>query len=286
MFLRSFRLLSEIQEHDVICFAEKRNIYTQAYPLGIFTAKEFRNITFEPITIFCGGNGSGKTTLLNIIAEKMHAKRKVDFDKGSYFRHYVKACEEEVTRDYPRDIKVITSDDVFDYLLDIRSINTDIDRRKERLSQEYMNAKYRDPNTAFETYEELKNTVDARRQTMSKYVREHLGNNTIAEYSNGESALAFWTREIDENSLYFLDEPENSLSAENQLKLKKFIEDSARFYHCQFVIATHSPFLLDLDYAKVYDLDEVPVVSKKWTDVKNVRIYYEFFKERKEEFER
>ena len=32
----------------------------------------------------------------------------------------------------------------------------------------------------------------------------------------------FWEKEIEEDSIYILDEPENSLSAENQLKLKKY----------------------------------------------------------------
>lgn len=50
---------------------------------------------------------------------------------------------------------------------------------------------------------------------MSKFVRERLGNNNIIEWSNGESALMFWEREIKEDSIYILDEPENSLSAEN-----------------------------------------------------------------------
>ena len=45
-------------------------------------------------------------------------------------------------------------------------------------------------------------------------------------------------------------------------KLKKFIEDSVRFYNCQFIISTHSPFLLSMNDAKVYDLDSFPVGAK------------------------
>lgn len=56
----------------------------------------------------------------------------------------------------------------------------------------------------------------------------------------------------------FLDEPENSLSAVNQIKLKEFIEESVRFFNCQFIISTHSPFLLSMQDARVYDLDIVP----------------------------
>ncbi len=120
----------------------------------------------------------------------------------------------------------------------------------------------------------------------SKYIRTRLKNNEIVLQSNGESALDFWEQEIRENAIYFLDEPENSLSAENQLKLAQFIEESARFYNCQFIISTHSPFILSLKDAYIYDLDEVPTRLKKWTELKNVKIYYDFFKEHKSEFER
>ena len=37
--------------------------------------------------------------------------------------------------------------------------------------------------------------------------------------------------------------------------------------------------------AKIYDMDQNPVDIKKWTQLSNVRIYYEFFKEHEKEFE-
>ena len=63
-----------------------------------------------------------------------------------------------------------------------------------------------------------------------------------------------------------------------------FIEDSARFFGCQFIISTHSPFLLAIKGAKIYDLDESPVSVKSWTSLENVRTYYEFFKSHDSEF--
>ena len=36
--------------------------------------------------------------------------------------------------------------------------------------------------------------------------------------------------------------------------------------------------------AKIYDLDEDPVDIKKWTELENVRSYYEFFKLHDREF--
>jgi hypothetical protein len=36
--------------------------------------------------------------------------------------------------------------------------------------------------------------------------------------------------------------------------------------------------------AKIYDLDSIPVKQKAWTELGNVRVYYDFFKEHMEEF--
>lgn len=69
------------------------------------------------------------------------------------------------------------------------------------------------------------------------------------------------------------------------MELVKFIEDSVRFFGCQFIISTHSPFVLSLKYAKIYDLDEDPVDIKKWTELESVRLYFEFFRSHEDEFE-
>ena len=63
----------------------------------------------------------------------------------------------------------------------------------------------------------------------------------------------YFTEKILDGGLYLLDEPENSLSPQKQLELLQFLEDSVRFYDCQFIIATHSPFLLSLKGARIYD---------------------------------
>lgn len=238
IYLKSFKLLDGDTESIIPVSLERRNIFNNYYPLHLFSSKQFEDIEFDNITIFYGGNGSGKSTLINMISQKLNAKTLNDINKGSYFDEYVKLCKYEMAYDEPLEIKLITSDDVFDYLLDIRSINSNVNRKKEALSKEYLDYKF-NSDYSINDYKELRNACDAKRKTMSKFVRERLANNNIIENSNGESALMFWEKEIDEDSIYILDEPENSLSAENQLKLKKFIEDSVRFYNCQFIISTH-----------------------------------------------
>lgn len=107
-------------------------------------------------------------------------------------------------------------------------------------------------------YEQLKKANNARSKTRSRFVRSELIDN-VREYSNGESAYKYFTEKVGENGLYILDEPENSLSPKRQMELMSFIEDSVRFLGCQFIISTHSPFLLAMRGAKIYDLDENPV---------------------------
>ena len=136
---------------------------------------------------------------------------------------------------------------------------------------------------SLEDYDELKKHVDATRSSGSQYAKSRLME-AAPEQSNGESALQFFTEAIKENSLYLLDEPENSLSAQKQLELRQFLADSARFFGCQFVISTHSPFLLSIPEAKIYDLDITPPQLRKWTELENVRIYRNFFKEHDKEF--
>ena len=195
VYLKNFTLLDELQEHDIVCYEEIRRIFNNYYPLHLFSTKSFKNIDFDKITIFYGGNGSGKTTLINIISEKLNASRKSSIDKGSYFDLYVKHCDYEMSFDEPTEIKLITSDDVFDYLLDVRSINANVNRQKEKLSKEYLDYKFNKDGNSFDNYDELKTSYETKRKSMSKFVRERLGNNNIIEWSNGESALMFWERE-------------------------------------------------------------------------------------------
>ncbi len=288
VYLTKFRLLSLGQEQ--LFLEGKMNIYNDYYPLGILSDEKEKEINCESITILYGGNGSGKTTLLNILAVATNALRRNLDNRGDIFdwyAGYIKGYMEYNHMEDCRYTKFITSDDVFDSLLDLRAINSNVNRRKNDLVNEYWETKntpFSNYNSSLDQYEELKNKVDANRMTVSKYVRTRLRNNNIRQESNGETALDFWERQIEDNAIYLIDEPENSLSAENQLKLKKFIEDSARFYNCQFIIATHSPFLLALDNAVIYDLDSRPVTNKKWMELDNVKVYKQFFDEHKDDF--
>lgn len=282
-YIQCFRFPDEDMEWD-FAMSIKRNCYDSFYPFQILTKHHFRQIDFEPITILYGGNGSGKSTALNVVAEKIEAQREALYNKSNFYGDYLALCEVEYGIHRPREIKIITSDDVFDYMLNIRQLNQGIDIKREELFQEYLDAKYSDFKfRSMADYDRLKQVNLSRRSTQSQFVRKSLMDN-VREYSNGESAYRYFNEQIEEDGLYILDEPENSLSPQKQIELAKFIEDSARYFGCQFFISTHSPFLLAIRGAKIYDLDENPVDVKPWTALENVKVYQEFFERHKEEF--
>ena len=284
LYLETFTFPDEDRELDYLILGQKRTCYTSLYPFKILSQRQFHRVDFEPITIFYGGNGSGKTTALNIIAEKLGLKREALYNRSNFFETYLSFCEENIIKEFGEDSCIITSDDVFDYMLNIRAWNGQIDSKREELFERYLEEKHSNFRMrSLSDYEQLKRVNKARSVTQSQYVREQLTEN-IREFSNGESAFFYFTEHITEKGLFLLDEPENSLSPERQLELVKFIESSARFYDCQFVIATHSPFLLSMKGAKIYDLSEDRVDVKRWTELENVRIYYEFFKQHEDEF--
>ncbi|MDR0272052.1 MAG: AAA family ATPase [Clostridiales bacterium] len=282
MYLSKIIFPTDDRETDFI-WGIRRTCYDSYYPFRTLAINGLTRIDFAPVTILYGGNGSGKSTALNVIAEKISARRDSVFNRTNFYEDYVKMCEAEI--DAPDEIRIITSDDVFDYMLNIRNLNEGIDSKREEVFKDYLNSKYsKFQMQTMADYEQIRKVVNSRRKTQSRYVRDEMPDN-IREYSNGESAFKYFTEKISENGLYILDEPENSLSPKRQLELAQFIQDSARFFNCQIIMSTHSPFLLALKDAKIYNLDENPVTIKKWTDLENVRAFYEFFEKHREEFQ-
>ena len=284
MYLDSFVFPDEDWEWNAR-LAEKRTCYNTMYPMGVLSGIGLERLDFAPITILYGGNGTGKTTALNVIAAKLGLLRDTPGNSSTFMEAYVRACRANLEEDIPAHSRMVTSDDVFDYMLNLRELNTRIDQEREKLFQEHTQARH----TVFQLrnlddYEELKKRNSARRKTQSAFVREQLGGN-VREMSNGESALFYFKQRLEEDALYLLDEPENSLSAERQLELAAYLEESARYAGCQLVIATHSPFLLAMERVKIYDFDTHPVEVRRWTELKNVRVYADFFRAHAGEFD-
>lgn len=258
------------------------------YPFHIFLEKQFFNIEFEPVTIFYGDNGSGKSTLLNIITEtinkdKQVISRKKPLVKSEYFDTYIAKCKYYLENNIPTESKIILSEDIFENILSKRIENQKKNDGRKELEKQYMQYKYNPVN--YSSLEDLSISVETRNKTQSKFIKSRIEENS-KEFSNGQTSLEFFDKELKENGLYLLDEPENSLSPKFQIELIQLLLELSRFFKCQFIIATHSPFLLSIPDAKIYDLDSIPVIKKKWYELENMKIYYNFFKENKDKFEK
>ena len=282
VYLKEFSLVSENTE-NIILSEEKRTYFHNQYPFRIFPKTEFKDIKFSDVTILYGGNGSGKSTILNIIVNKLNCDGSFGVH-GEMMMKYLEHCKFETSMEYFEEAKIIRSDDVFDYISNVRRINNRGFSQREMLFREYFDNKDKTIDDISD-YQNIKNEVDAKRLSPASFIRERMLNKDVLEQSNGESALMYFISEIKDNGVYLLDEPENSMSAAMQLKLTKFLEESARFFNCQFIIATHSPFLLGMNGAIIYDLDSVPVTNKNFWELENMKLYYDFFKQNSTKFE-
>jgi len=284
IYVDSISFPNQEDEWDYRVLAVKRTCYQTLYPFFVLSQAGLERIDFQDITLLYGSNGSGKTTALNIIAEKLGVRRGTLFNRSNFFEDYVRMCRVRLEEAVPPHSRIVTSDDVFDFMLHIRSLNEGIDRKKEMLFDEYYNARHSTFRVrSLEDYESLKTRNSARRKTQSAFVREQVMENA-RELSNGESAVFYFKQQIEADALYLLDEPENSLSAPKQMELAQYLQESVRYMGCQLIISTHSPFLLAMDLAKIYDLDARPVDIKKWTQLKNIRAYHHLFAQHADDF--
>ena len=284
LYLSAFYFPGEEAESDFM-FGLKTTYDQSVYPYGILPKAGLNEIIFRPVTILYGGNGSGKSTALNVIAEKLRLERNSAYNRSRFFQDYVDRCKAAQDERIPKGSRIITSDDVFDMMLDIRSINEGIDRKREELAEDYYTLKREKFQLkSLDDLDHLHRINQARSKTKSRFIENESGK-SLRERSNGENAIMFFQSKIEMDTLCLLDEPENSLSPENQLVLADFLSESVRYCGNQLVISTHSPFLLALPGAKIIDLDHHSRIAESWTQLKNPRVYYDFFKKHEHEFE-
>lgn len=146
IYLNSFNL-PPIDEEEHFLNSFRRTCYDSYYPFNFFTSdKQLGRIDFSDITILCGSNGSGKSTLLNIIAEKLKLDRKTTYNKTHFFDPYLEKCRYELSVHDPlqqkslkRLSKIITSDDVFSNIIEVRERNENLNFKRELIFNEKNN---------------------------------------------------------------------------------------------------------------------------------------------------
>ena len=257
------------------------------YPSCLFP--QALNFELSPITIFNGGNGCGKSTILNLIAAKLGIGHRTASNTSEYFNMFAEVCKISTHSDFDeinRRCDIITSDDVFQHCLKLRQNNKEISAKQKELIRRKREETGQVENLrGLDDFERWKKDISLRDKSYSRNLEKYVGH-TLKLASNGETALKFFTSAIDSAGCYLLDEPENSMSPTFQLKLIDFLQTTASFLGMQFIIATHSPLLLGMKQATIFNLDEEGAPQCKWSELENIRILHQFFAERASEFAR
>lgn len=252
------------------------------YPYNVFHRKDIDPFIFAPITVLYGNNGSGKSTILNIIANKLMLTGKEyatsnSFGIVDYCGKFSSECqfsygEDEfgnVFRKFSENSRFIKSEDI---LYEIKKI------QQRQILSDGMEYDYMKNGHSQKEAEDYFQTQEGRNQIeYIEFAQE--------KYSNRETAMQFFEEYLLPDTLYLLDEPEVSLSPANQVLLAKEINKLARLLSCQFIIATHSPFMLGTLNAKIYNIDKDDYSICEWYELENVRYFYDFFKKHEKEFE-
>jgi predicted ATPase len=130
------------------------------------------------------------------------------------------------------------------------------------------------PRTDFflraESFYNVASEIDALdREPGGPPIKNSYGGQSLHSRSHGESFIATLTNRFGGGGLYLLDEPESALSFRGCLTLLRVIHDLVAA-GSQFVIATHSPFILATPDALIYALDEDGMRSVSYDDAEPV----------------
>ncbi len=237
------------------------------YPFNIKALQNTKDLDLSNnITIFVGDNGSGKSTLLKAIA---------------YYNNSINVSSEDINSSYYQEIRQLSDNLKLIYNYKTRSgfffsgeefityINN-IKKMKEELRSELkrVEIEYKDKSVF---------TKNQARSAFAKelYELENSYNGDLKEKSHGEGFIDFFKQRMHKEGIYLLDEPETPLSAINQYQLVVLITDLVKS-GSQVIIATHSPIIMALKDACIYQFSDTGINQVNYDDIEHVNFMKHF----------
>jgi predicted ATPase len=117
---------------------------------------------------------------------------------------------------------------------------------------------------------------------MATHITRDTGEDGLAGYfpnlhgnSHGESFLSLIGHRFADRGFYVMDEPESALSFQGQLQLLRVIHDGIGD-GSQYVIATHSPLLMRMPGATIYELGVDGIHRRDYEDLSIVNLWRRF----------
>lgn len=230
---------------------------TNPFPYNIPAVKFAKQIQLDKhITIFIGDNGCGKSTLLESIALKLNLPLIGGFIGGHPGFEAARILNPLIDIKWKRETSkgfFFRAEDFSDFINstenECRKIAGDLSELKG-VVDDYI----------------IKQMSDNMNYSLRR-MREDYGESMQA-FSHGEAYLKILQIRIGDKGVYLLDEPEAALSPVKQLSLIFFILEVLKSKNAQFIISTHSPILMGIPGARIYEIreDSMEQVSYKETD--------------------
>ena len=191
------------------------------------------------VTIFVGENGAGKSTLLEALAVAM-------------------GCSAEGGSRNFRFSTMDTHTSLHNYL------------RIAKDSKPIRDVFFYRAETYYNFASEMKK-LDAE-PSFDPQIRNAYGGKELHELSHGQSVIQLFRHRFRSNGVYIMDEPEAALSPRKQLEVIVHVQRLAAA-GAQFVIATHSPILMAIPGAKVYEVQDDGLAETDYDSLDQVAIY-------------
>lgn len=110
--------------------------------------------------------------------------------------------------------------------------------------------------------------VASKEEEYSNYLNPSKG---YHKQSHGESFISLIQNNLKANSLYLFDEPEASLSTQNQLTFLREIYKFAK-EGCQFIIVSHSPILLATPKAQIFNFNDSGIYPYNYEETDSYKL--------------
>lgn len=240
---------------------DKRN----PFPFSVPAVRFAKQIALDKrVTIFVGDNGSGKSSLLESLGLYLNLPLIGGFIGGSSGFDAARALKQYLEIEWNWQTQkgfFFRAEDFSDFINAIE---------KNKHSNEEV---LRDLRGNVDDY-----TIGQMEEGMNyalKNTRDTYGSEMQA-FSHGEAYLKILETRIEDKGIYLLDEPEAALSPLKQLSLIALILDTIKNDKTQFIIATHSPILMGIPDAMLYEIREDEMVQVSFEETEHYRITKRF----------
>lgn len=95
-------------------------------------------------------------------------------------------------------------------------------------------------------------------------------------HSHGEGFMRVFDERMSRQGIYFMDEPESALSPKRQLELLRILARVQENARAQVIMATHSPLLMALPGADVWQITKGGIAPVDYRDTRHFRLYQDF----------